>query len=144
MLTIDANVFVSAASTTEIQYTASIAFFARILQMHKRIYCPTIVLPETVAGIIRPTNNSQLASITASGLSQLPGLTLVVLDDALASAASDIILQCRLRGADAIYLAVAQEYGTTLITWDQELLTRGPSVVPTMTPTDWLFSHPTG
>ena len=42
-----------------------------------------------------------------------------------------------------MYVAVAQEYGTTLITWDVELLTRGALTVPTMTPTDWLATNPT-
>lgn len=50
---------------------------------------------------------------------------------------------CRLRGADAVYVAVAQEYGATLIIWDQELLTRGAAAITVVTPADWLAANPT-
>ncbi len=54
---------------------------------------------------------------------------------------------------DAVCAAVAQEYGLALITWDQELLTRGAaaaSVLLTrgaaaasvMTPAGWLATNP--
>ena len=144
MLTIDANVFVSAASSSEIQYSASTEFFVRVLQLSERLYSPTLLVPETIAGIYRPTNDILLARRTASGMNQFPGLILVNVNAFLANAAASVVLQCRLRGADALYVAVAQEYETTLITWDQELLMRGPAVVPTMTPADWLVSHPIG
>ena len=55
--------------------------------------------------------------------------------------ASQIAAMYRLRGADAIYVAIAQEFGTTLITWDREMLTRGLSAVSIMTPTDWLAAN---
>ena len=42
-----------------------------------------------------------------------------------------------------MYVAVAQEYGTTLITWDQELLARGAAAVTVMTPADGLAVNPT-
>lgn len=50
---------------------------------------------------------------------------------------------CRLRGADAVYVAVAQEYGATLIIWDQELLMRGAAAITVVTPADWLAANPT-
>ena len=144
MLTIDANVFVSAASTSEIQYSTSTEFFVRVLQLSERLYCPTLLVPETIAGIYGPTNDILLARRTVSGVDQFPELILVNVDTVLANAAANVVIQCRLRGADAVYVAVAQEYGTMLITWDQELLERGVLAVPTMTPTEWLVSHPTG
>jgi len=93
---------------------------------------------------MRPTGNSNAAPNTVAAIKTFPNMSFVPLTDRGAEDAVMIALSCRLRGADAVYAAVAQKYGTTLITWDQELLTRGPSVVSTMTPTDWLFSHPTG
>ena len=101
MLTVDANVFVSAASTAEVQHMTSIAFFERVLQASEELYCSALVLPE-------------IAASTVSNLNQFPGLTLIVVDSIIANMASEIALKCRLRGADAIYAAVAQKYGTTL------------------------------
>ncbi len=51
-------------------------------------------------------------------------------------------LTCRLRGANAVYVAVAQEFGTTVVTWDAEMLARGTQTVSVMTPTDWLAANP--
>jgi predicted nucleic acid-binding protein len=67
---------------------------------------------------------------------------LVPLTEQRARQAAQIAITCRLRGADAVYVALAQELGTTLITWDAELLARGALAVPTMTPTDWLAANP--
>lgn len=53
-------------------------------------------------------------------LQELPNLTLVALDDALAEVAATIAADRALRGADAVYVAVAQRYGTTLVSLDHE------------------------
>lgn len=47
-----------------------------------------------------------------------PDIRFIELTADRARRAADITITCRLRGADAVYAAVAQEYGTTLITWD--------------------------
>jgi predicted nucleic acid-binding protein len=41
--------------------------------------------------------------------------------------------RCLLRGANAIYAAAAASTGTTLVTWDNELIERAGGV----TPSDW-------
>ena len=121
MLTIDANVFVSASAPAETHHSASLTFIGRI----------------------RPTSDTALATQTISGIRLLPRLTLVALTEKQAERAAQIAITCRLRGADAVYVAVAQKHNTTLITWDQELLTRGAAAVPVMTPSDWLAANPT-
>jgi len=142
MLTIDANVFISAASAAETQHQVSRAFFGRASMLSASLYCPTILLPEVAAGIARPTGDIGFANRTVSGILSLPDLVLVELDESRATLAAGGAITCRLRGADAVYVAVAQEYSSTLITWDQELLERGTLAVPTMTPTDWLAANP--
>jgi predicted nucleic acid-binding protein len=67
-----------------------------------------------------------------------PRLGLVLIDDALADRAAEIAITCRLKGADSVYVAVAEAVGATVITWDTEMLVRAAAVVPTMTPADWL------
>ena len=142
MLTVDANVFISAASTAEARHQVSRAFFARTFALSVSLYCPALLLPEVAAGIARPTGRVGFATRTVDGIRCLPDLSLVLLDENRAGLATDVAITYRLRGADAVYVAVAQEYGTTLITWDQELLTRGVAAVPTQTPTDWLTANP--
>ncbi len=43
-----------------------------------------------------------------------------------------------LRGADATYVALAQQVGAPLITLDQEICRRGSTVARVLTPREWL------
>lgn len=70
-------------------------------------------------------------------------MRLVTLSIPLAERAAQIAAVQRLRGADSVYVAVAEEFATTLITWDSEMLQRGAALVTTMTPDDWLKAHQT-
>ena len=142
MLTIDANVFVAARVKTRSTHTDSDQFLSRLALNAIRIYCPALVLPEAAAAVVRVTGRVSLTNAALRQIINFPSLTLVDLTADRARSAADVAIACRLRGADAICVAVAQEYGTTLITWDQELLTRGTAAVTIMTPADWLAANP--
>jgi predicted nucleic acid-binding protein len=57
-------------------------------------------------------------------------LQLVEVDSRLIADSLDCGTRCLLRGADAIYAATAALTGTTLITWDSELLVRAAGTTP--------------
>jgi len=143
MLSVDANVFVSASSLADVFHTESDGFLGRVRRSRLPLYCPTLILPETASGIIRPTGNTIATQVAVRSVETFPGMRFVTLTEMRAQTAANIALTCRLRGADAIYVAVAQEFGTTLITWDAEMLTRGAQAVTVMTPSDWLAANPT-
>jgi predicted nucleic acid-binding protein len=42
---------------------------------------------------------------------------------------------------DAVYVAVAEAMGATLITWDDEMLARGAAKVPALTPSQWIVGQ---
>jgi predicted nucleic acid-binding protein len=65
---------------------------------------------------------------------RLPNITMVALDVALSHQARALAAQYGLRGADAVYAAVAQQAGSTLISLDHEHLTRLGSIVMVRTP----------
>jgi predicted nucleic acid-binding protein len=67
-----------------------------------------------------------------------PNQSLVPLDSAVARRAIDLAARLRLRGAGAVYAAVAQQYGTTLITVDRQQLERLPPEVRVARPADLL------
>ncbi len=142
MLTIDANVFIGAASPTEKSHRDSDLLLSRVRRDGLLLHCPTLLLPEVVSGIIRPTGNVVVTQLTVLGIENFPQMHWVELTQARAEVAVQIALTCRLRGADAVYVAVAQEFGTTLVTWDAEVLARGTAAVSVMTPTDWLVANP--
>lgn len=143
MLTVDANVFISAASPADVFHADSDEFLRRIRRFRLPLHCPALLLPETASGIVRPTGDLLAAQMAVISVQTFPGIQLISLTEARSQAAAQIALMCRLRGADAVYVALAQEMGTTLITWDSEMLARGAQAVPTMTPTDWLAANPT-
>jgi predicted nucleic acid-binding protein len=61
-------------------------------------------------------------------------VTVVALDAALGHQARALAAQYGLRGADAVYAAVAQQAGCTLISLDHEHLMRLGSIVMVRTP----------
>jgi predicted nucleic acid-binding protein len=65
-------------------------------------------------------------------------LTLVPLTAGVARQAADLAAAHRLRGADAVYVAVARRYGTTIVSRDDEQRTRGAAVVTCQTPEEAL------
>lgn len=138
MICIDASVFVAAARAAEEQHADSMAFLREVQAQGEEVYCPTLVLPECAAAIARRTDDPDLARQLVLLIEQYPRLHLVALTLPLAQRAAQIAAMHQLRGADAVYVAVAGAVGARLITWDVEMLNRGAAVVSTATPTMWL------
>ena len=138
MICIDASVFVSAVRETEEYYAASRQFLQRVREQAVDVVCPALILPECAAAIARPTNDSALAEEIVDLVEHFAGLRLVALELPLTRRAAQIATAHRLRGADAVYVAVAEVFGVPLIAWDNEILRRAPAIVPTMTPTEWM------
>src|SRR5512139_2247686 len=90
------------------------------------IQCSHIKVAATIS---RVRGDAALARDLASALSRLPNLVLVNLDTTLARQAADAVARYRLRGSDAVYVAVALRFGTVLVTLDQEQHERLGTVV---------------
>ena len=67
-------------------------------------------------------------------LSRLPHVTVRALEEGCALHALALAAQHGLRGADAVYAAVAREAGCTLVTSDNEHLTRLVNLMTVCTP----------
>ncbi len=136
--TIDASVFVSATREEEENFAISREFVRRFESRSLEKFCPTLILAECAAAIARASNDQKAAQELVALVENMVGLHLVALDAPLVQRAAQIAIEHRLRGADAVYAAVAQLFDATLITWDNEMLERGAKVVHVMTPTQWL------
>jgi predicted nucleic acid-binding protein len=144
MFTIDASVHVSALNPAEADSATSQAFLALARQKRAPLFCPTLLLVEVAAAVARAFDDTDRAVALAVALRGLPNQTLVPLDETLADRAVDLAAMARLRGADAVYAAVAQQYGTTLITLDRQQLARLPPLVSTALPADVLSEMEAG
>lgn len=129
-LTVDASVFVSAFTPSEPAHAASKAFLRQARQNAAALILPTLVIVEIAAAIGRGQGKPDLGYAFASEVGRFPGLTLIALDDALAQEAAELAGRHRLRGSDAVYVAVAQRFGATLVTLEAEQGERAGVVVP--------------
>ena len=138
MYTVDASVHVSALNPTEAGSADSRAFLAQVQRQRVPLFCPTLLLVEVAAAIARVLDDAGRAVALAMELRGWPNQTLVSLDEPLADRAVGLAATARLRGADAVYAAVAQQYGTVLVTLDRQQLERLPPVVKAARPADVL------
>ena len=138
MFTIDASVYINALHPTEADSADSRAFIERVFQLPRPVYSPTLLLVEIAAAIARVFDQTEQAITLAQAIYELPGQIWVSLDENQAQATLHLAAAQRLRGADAVYAAVAQKYQTTLITRDQQQLARLRSVLPVLTPAEAL------
>ncbi|MGD9145579.1 MAG: PIN domain-containing protein [Anaerolineae bacterium] len=138
MFTVDASVHLSALNPAETQSAASRAFLEFVHQQEAPLFCPTLLLVEVAAAVARVFGDAERAIALAGALRGLSNQNLVPLDDALADRATRLAARARLRGADAVYAAVAQQYGTTLVTLDRQQLDRLPPDIKTAQPTEVL------
>jgi len=90
------------------------------------------------AAIARVFDDTEQGLAIARAIRGLPGQVWIPLDETLAEEAIQLAAQCRVRGADAVYGAVARRYGATLVTWDQQQLKRLRPTLPTLTPAEAL------
>jgi predicted nucleic acid-binding protein len=133
-ITIDSSVFVSSARPMEPGHEHSTRFLAWVKQARPRLYLPTLVLVETAAALSRTGSDASLAHRFAGSIAQLPNVVMVGLDEGLAHQAALLGAQHKLRGADAVYVATAAQFGAELITLDEEQLLRGVNSVATLSP----------
>jgi predicted nucleic acid-binding protein len=133
-VTIDASVFVSAFTPTESAHQVSKTFMMSVREQSVPIIVPILVLPEISAAIARGQGKPELGIAFANELKKFPNITLIDLDESLASLAVEVAAQHHLRGSDAVYAAVSLRFGTELVTLDREQLERLPKVLSVRTP----------
>lgn len=157
MFTIDASVHINALNSRETGSEDSRALLARIFSPAaaaeiadrpspaQLVFSPLLLVVELAAVVARVFDSSIQGIALAQAVRLLPGQVWVLLDDLLADEAARLAAQHRLRGADAVYAAVAKRHNTTLVTLDQQQLTRLNGAITVWTPAqalDYLHSRP--
>jgi predicted nucleic acid-binding protein len=136
--TIDASIFVNAFNPHEAGHAASLRALTTIQERRDPIIVPTLLLTEIASAVARATDDAAGAMEYVDAIAALPEVTLVALTPAVARQAADLAAAHRLRGADAVYVAVSVRYGTVLVTRDGEQLRRGSAAVACRTPEEAL------
>jgi len=97
------------------------------------MFAPSLAIVETACAMARRQQDGAKGLAVARSLQAIPVLRWVDVDMTLIDEALTCGTRGLLRGADAIYAAAAASTGTTLVTWDNELIERAGGV----TPSDW-------
>lgn len=134
--TVDASVFLNAFNPYEKGHDASHALLASFAEHAIPVIVPNLLRVEVAAAVARGRGDADLARRFAEGLLRLPHLVAVPLDDRLAATAAGLAADRRLRGADAVYGAVALRFGSSLVTRDREQRDRLAEVIPTFLPSE--------
>src|SRR5690349_7954965 len=136
--TLDASVVMNAFNPAEAGHTVSLQLQTVIQSQSIQVIVPTLLLTEVAATIGRVLGDAPRARDFAVRLSRLPYLRFVSLTRPLALEAANLAADYRLRGADAVYVAVARQFGTTLVTLDEQQRTRAAMSITIRTPAEAL------
>jgi len=120
-MVVDASIWVSALIIRDIHHLESRQWLDGYLATEAALVAPTLLLPEVAGAVARRTGTANLGRQAVAQILQAPGLRLVPLGSDLAMEAAWAAADLQLRGADAVYVAVAYTLNLPLITWDQEL-----------------------
>ncbi|BAJ64183.1 type II toxin-antitoxin system VapC family toxin [Anaerolinea thermophila] len=128
-VTVDASVWINAFRPGEEGSRESLAFLEKIRQSREPMISPTLLLPELAAVLARGGEKSENVLRFVKSVKSLPHQVWVSLDETTAQVAVELAEQCKLRGADAVYGAVALRFGSVLVTRDREQLDRLKGVI---------------
>ena len=129
LFVVDASVFVAYCRPREVGHLASMEFMRALLDANVLLVEPAILPVEVGGALHRTGSDADEAREYAESLFKQPYLTLVATDERMARRSLALAIQCRLRGADALYVAAAMLYRARLVTLDTEQLERAPAAV---------------
>ena len=138
---IDASVLIAAFKNNEPAHPASADFLEATVAYPVTLCSPAILFVEIAGAFSRPTHNPDYAARVIREMRALLEIELYPIDSDLASNAEAIAQNFFLRGADALYIALARRMNAPLVTLDKEMLERAPPVITCLSPADWLKNH---
>jgi len=134
MPVIDASVYVAIVNVDDIHHRESRQWIEITLKAGETIQAPVIILGEVGAAISRGAKNPQLALKAVERLERSGIIQLIPISLSLAKSAGRIAIEQRIRGCDALYVALAANTGEPLVTWDRQQKERGAELAITLTP----------
>ncbi|MGQ9584565.1 MAG: type II toxin-antitoxin system VapC family toxin [Anaerolineae bacterium] len=134
MAVIDASVYVALVHTQGDHHDRAWAWFEKAQAAGEPVAAPAILLAEVAAALSRGLGEPALARRLVRQLGRSAVVDLVPVTLALALRAAELAVAHRLRGCDALYVALAQQRGESLITFDRQQLERGAAAAAVRQP----------
>jgi len=130
---VDASVWVRALMPQEEHHESSKRFLQRTIRRGVMIHAPVLVPIEVGASIIRRTHDHTRARQVVRDMLAMPLMTVYPVDTPLMLRSIRLAFTCKLRGADAIYAALADALQMPLVSWDGEHLQRASTHIAVYT-----------
>lgn len=138
MFTLDASIVARSFDPADGAYADCQELIEVLEQRAIPAIVPRLLLAE-VAGVVRRLTRDPIrARLAVEVWRSYTHVQLVPLTDQRLDAAAELAADDALRGADAIYVVVAREYGCTLVSLDREQRERAAHRVRTLTPAEAL------
>lgn len=134
MAVVDASVYVALVHADEPGHAESWAWLRFAQIQGETLRAPAILAAEVAAAIRRGTESPELAHQIVQQLLTFNVVELVPVSVHLAGRAAVIAADHRLRGCDAVYVALADQWDDVLVTLDRQQLERGADLIVTQRP----------
>jgi predicted nucleic acid-binding protein len=131
MSVVDASVWVSVLSAREPHHDQSRRW---LRSQSGPITIPALALSEVAGAVARRTGSTEDGRTAVKTVLATPELRIVSVTDDVGLDAAELAASYRLRGADAIYVAVARMLALPLATLDAEIEGRAAAIVKVVFP----------
>ena len=136
MHVVDASVWVSRFVASDAYHADSRRWLGERVANGDLIAVPAVALAEIAGAVARRTGRSELGLRAMSLVRRLPIVRLVSVDMELAVLGAEAAAELGLRGADALYVALARRLNAPLVTWDQEQRVRSQATIAVLAPAE--------
>ena len=133
-MVVDASIMVAVFHQADQYHQQSRAWLRDHLRAGDTLIAPMLLLSEVSGAVTRRSGDAALGRRSLLRLIGLQRLRLVPPDARLGVLAAQIALELRLRGADVVYVALADQLQLPLMTWDREQRERGGQRIDTRSP----------
>lgn len=142
MTVVDASVWVSYFLEQDAHHARSHEWLTRQPYGNADFAIPNLCVVEVAGAIARRTGESDLSRVAVRYFMNSPAVHVDPSTNSFAVQASLIASSARLRGADAVYVALARRLRCPLVTWDVEMLSRVKHIVTVGSPDTFHMDEP--
>jgi predicted nucleic acid-binding protein len=134
IVVVDASVWVSALRPQDAAYDISDTWIANWTEQNGTIYVPSLFLSEVGGAVSRRSQSPALGVLAIEEILRDASIHVMPVTVELARLAGLRAAELFIRGADAIYVALAEQNRVPLITWDREQLSRASALIDVRAP----------
>jgi predicted nucleic acid-binding protein len=138
MWTLDASVVVRSFDPVDPEHIVCKNLLDTLDARALPVIVPRLLLVELAGAVRRLLCDPVRARLAVQAWQALPHVQIASLEDALLAEAADLAADRALKGADAVYVAVAKQFNCTLVSLDREQRERAAAVVTAVHPRDAL------